>query len=367
MGANMKSLTNIKIIKKHCLPVIAMLVAVLVTVNPGSTNAADSEMFTAEQCIEHALANSPVLAIAETDVTAAEGLITEAQAAQQLTLKLSAAARHYDQNRTGHMGAAPGAEQFYDTDLNEMQLQLRQMIWDSGRAQAKLNASRNIRDARASQKLRIEQELLFSVLLACIDVVNQQAVIEAVIQNIEDVNAALARIRKLEEVGKVANVDVLRVEVREQEIYSQKEAAVHTLNSNLARLARICGMPQTPEGIASDSIETIIQFPEIKPEEYLTTALAQRPDLLAQKAKLEAARYEKKAATTGNQPILNVVVSGNQYGNDGGKAVNNGFAGLELGWQFSDGGFTRARKKIATANKAGKAKVYGGLKCESFK
>lgn len=312
--------------------------------------ATESNIFTASQCIDHALANSPILAVAETDVAVAEGLIIEAQAAQQPGLRLSAAARHYDQNRTGHMGAAPGAEQFYDTDLNEMQLQMRQLIWDSGRAQAKLNASRNIRDARTSQKLRIEQELLFSVLLACIDVVNQQAVIEAVIQNIEDVNAALTRIRKLQEVGKVANVDVLRVEVREQEVQSQKETAVHMLNSHLARLTRICGMSQTPTGIASDSIETIIQFPDIKPEDYLLTALAHRPDLLAQKAKVEATRNERKAAATGNQPVLNAVVAGNQYGNDGGKVVNNGFAGLELGWQFSDGGLTRSRKKIANAN-----------------
>jgi outer membrane protein TolC len=312
--------------------------------------AGENNILTAAQCIDHALTNSPVLAVAETDLAVAEGMIIEAQAAQQPGLRLSAAARHYDQSRAGHMGAAPGAEQFYSSDLNEMQLQLRQLIWDSGRAQAKLNASRNILDARTSQKMRIEQELLFSVLVACIDVVNQQAVITAVKQNIEDVNAALARIRKLEEVGKVANVDVLRVEVREQEIHSQKETAVHLLNSHLARLARICGMPQTPTGIASDSIETIIQFPDVRPEEYLLTALANRPDLLAQKAKVAAAQYERKVAASVNSPVLNAVVTGNQYGDDTGKSVNNGFAGLEFGWQIGDGGLTRARKKIARAN-----------------
>ena len=316
----------------------------------GSLYAADGEILTASQCVDHALKNSPVLAAAESDVSMAEGLVSEAQSAQQPGIRLSATARHYDQTRTGHIGAAPGATQFYSSELNEAQLQLRQLIWDSGRAQARLNASRKSRDGRSNQKLRIEQELIFAVLVSCIDVVNQQAIIEAAEQNIEDVNAALSRVRKLEEVGKVANVDVLRVEVREQEIHSQRESAIHLFNSHLARLARICGMPQPPMAVASDSIEVIIKLPEAEPDEFLQIALGNRPDLEAQKARTAAARHEKRAATLSTNPVLTAVITGNRYGNDHGKNVNNGFAGLELGWQLEDGGLTRARKRIAMAS-----------------
>jgi len=340
--------------KPLCWRALRLLVSVfLLSIIPCVVLLAANDMvLSASDCVKFALENSPVIAIADIDVTMAESLIAEAQASQNPGLRLGASLRYHDQKRTGHMGAAPGATQFYDSQLNEAQLQIRQLIWDAGRSQAKLNASRQMLDVRTSQKHRIEQELLFSVLVSCLDVVNQQAVLEAVKQNIEDVTAALARIRKLEEVGKVANVDVLRVEVREQEIHSHKETAVHMLNSSLARLARICGMENPPQGIASDSIKGMIELPDISPENYMQAALSQRHDIIAQKSKAKAAVYEKKFAVAGNNPVLNAVATGNRYGGNSGKNANNGFAGLELGWQIGDGGLSRARQKNAAANAA---------------
>lgn len=304
---------------------------------------------TVQECIKTALASSPVLAVAETDIEAASGMLTESSAALKPGLRLGGAARHYDQNRGGHSGAAPGATQFYDQDIIEMQLQLRQLLWDAGRSKAKLSAARNLLDARKNQRLRIEQELLYAVIISCIDIINFQAQAEAVEKNIQDIDAALQRIRKLQEVGKVASVDVLRVEVREQEVFSQRETVTHLLNSTLARLTRIAGMAQAPSAIASASLENLVGISEDDLETLIELALSKRPDLTAQKARIVAARNEYKAADRGQQPTLNAVVTGNRYSSESSDVVANGFAGLEFGWQFGDGGQSQGKKRIAKA------------------
>jgi len=327
--------------------IVACLCAFLVQTT--ITTAEPPTAMTVQECVKAALASSPVLAVAETDIEAASGMLTESAAALKPGLRLGGTARHYDQNRGVHSGAAPGATQFYDQDIIEMQLQIRQLIWDAGRSKAKLSAARNLLDARKSQRLHIEQELLYSVLISCIDIINFQAQAEAVEKNIQDINAALQRIRKLQEVGKVASVDVLRVEVREQEVFSQRETVTHLLNLTLARLTRITGMAQTPSAIASASLENLVSIADNELEMLIELALNQRPDLTAQKAKIAAARNEYKAADRGQQPTLNAVLSGNRYSAESGDSVANGFAGLEFTWQFSDGGQSQGKKRIAKA------------------
>ncbi|HPW58796.1 MAG TPA: efflux RND transporter permease subunit [Candidatus Rifleibacterium sp.] len=313
---------------------------------------AQAEGITIEECLQSALASAPVMLISETEIEAADGQIKQAAAALQPSVRLGAVARHWDQRRPGVLGAIPGAPQFFDENLSETQLQLRQLLWDSGRARSSFDAARFERDARKQQKDRIEQETIFSVLSAFLEVISQQATAEAVARNVEDVSAALTRMRKLKEVGRVANVDVLRLEVREQETLAQQETVRHGLVSNLARLARICGFQRAPEKVASEGIDIYAVAIDQTEDELLQTALQQRSDLIAGRLRVVGAGRAVRASDTGRQPVLNLLATGNSYGNDTGRTLNNGFVGIEFSWQLTDGGAAGGRRRQALAAEA---------------
>lgn len=310
---------------------------------------ASTQELTVGECLTTALASAPALLIAQSETEVADGQKILSESALNPTMKLTAAVRHWDQKRPGVLGAIPGASQFYDENLSEVQLQLRQLIWDSGRSQAGLTAARKEVDARRQLHDRIKQETIFAVLTACIEVINQQALLEAVSKNVQDIEAALERIRKMKEVGRVAHVDVLRVEVREQEILAQQESALQGQTAMLAKLARICGMAEPPVRVASQGLEIFSQIEGSSDEDLIAMALQSRQDLNAGRLRVAGARASSRVAERGQRPALHAIVAGNNYGNDNGRTINNGFAGLELSWQFFDGGATRGRKRQADA------------------
>lgn len=328
---------------------VSKVVALLMLFSIGGSFAARAEELTVEDCLRHALASAPTVLLSGADVDAASGQESQAAAALQPNLRLGAFGRHWDQKRPGVQGAVPGAPQFFDEDLTEVQLQMRQLLWDAGRSRNNLDAARSETAARKLQKDRIEQETVFAVISACIEVLNQQATTNAVAKNVQDVTAALERMRKMKEVGRVAKVDVLRVEVREQEILAQQETVRHGLTSTLARLARICGLEKVPEKVGSQGIEIYADAADIDEEELIAVALQGRYDLQAGRARIEGAKSGRKSAEKGQQPALNLLAAGNSYGNDTGKTINNGFVGLELSWTLSDGGLTRGRRRQLVA------------------
>lgn len=320
--------------------------ALLLAVSVGPLSARE---VTVEECLDTALASAPALLIAESETDAASGQEILSAAGLNPTLRVAASARHWDQKRPGVLGAIPGASQFYDENLSEVQLQLRQLLWDSGSSRASLTAARKESGARRQQRERIEQETVFAVLSSCIEVINQQAVIEAVARNIQDVEAALTRVRKMKEVGRVANVDVMRVEVREQEVLSQRESALHAHLTVLARLARICGMEQAPERVASQGIALLPQTEVASESELIRLALESRPDLKAGRLRIDGSRAAERAAGSSRRPTLHAIAAGSSFGNDSGRNIRNGYLGVELSWQLIDGGVASGRRKQAAA------------------
>jgi outer membrane protein TolC len=319
------------------------MIFIVFTVSGFSEARADD--LTVEDCLRHALASSPMVLMSIADIDAASGQEAQAAASLQPNLRLGIVSRHWDQKRPGVQGAAPGSAQFFDDNLSETQLQLRQLLWDSGRSRSALKAARFETAARRLQNERIEEETIFAVLSSCIEVFNQQATSEAVARNVQDVTAALERMRKMKEVGRVAQVDVLRVEVREHEILAQQETVRHGLTTTLARLARICGLSEAPAKVLPNGIDSFTNTTDLDESELIEVAIQDRPDVKAGRARVEGAASARKSAELSAQPSLNLLAAGNSYGNDTGKSINNGFVGLELSWQLSDGGLTSGRRR----------------------
>lgn len=172
---------------------VSKVIAVLMLFGAGAAIEVRADELTVEDCLRFALASSPAVLISDAEIDSASGQEAQSAAAMQPNLRLAAFGRHWDQKRPGVQGAVPGAPQFFDEDLTEVQLQMRQLIWDAGRSRTAFDAARYETTARKLQKERIEQETIFAVLSACIEVLNQLASREAVAKNVQDVTSALDR------------------------------------------------------------------------------------------------------------------------------------------------------------------------------
>lgn len=299
--------------------------------------------------IKIARINSPILQMAETDIIAAEGLFDQAKSEFSPTMRFAFAYKDWDQKRTGHMGGIPGATQFYSDRLTESSLQIRQLLFETGSARNQILAARLRAEGLRENKLRIEQELFFNIFNLGITSISQAAKIEAIRKNIEDVEAALASVKKLQEVGKAAGVDVLRIEFRREESLAQLDEAFHQQNSILSKITRLAGLATMPVAIAEDELNYSSDKNKISLPELEISAIEHRPDLQALELELKASGYDVIAAKKILQPQLNLIATLNRYGDKTGWGIANGFAGVEIAWPILDGGLSRGKIKVTKA------------------
>ena len=113
-------------------------------------------------------------------------------------------------------------------------------------------------------------------------------------------------------------------------------------------------MQEPPTQVASQGLDAFQQLADATDEELVVIALHSRHDLQAGRLRINSAVANRRAAGNSQRPALHAVVAGNNFGNDDGRNIKNGFAGLELSWQLYDGGAARGRKRQASAavNKA---------------
>lgn len=323
------------------------LVLVIVLGFTGIVNVKADEALTVDVLVNHALENSPVIRAAASDIEAAAAMLRQQQSELEPSLRFGFTFRHWDQEKNGFLGSAPGARQFFSQDLTDSTLQLRKLLADSGRSRANVAAAGKRLESRRHLQKRIAQEVVFAVMSVAVKSVGMQSIVAALQRNILDVEAALGRVQKLREAGKVASVDVLRVEFRLQEALANLDDARHQQTSLLAGLARVVGLDRLPQQIATYTCE-LSETPELfEPEQMLEKALAERSDYLALQSELGAAGFSEKAARKGKSPAVSLIANANRYGDKSLWGVANGFAGIEIGFPILDGGLVESRTRLA--------------------
>jgi outer membrane protein len=113
--------------------------------------------------------------------------------------------------------------------------------------------------------------------------------------------------------GVASNIDVSRAEVR---VLAEKQALIDAqseIESNTVALRRILNMPDSQKVEFLDS-DTFSQTPLFDLPNPVTTALSQRPELLALYQRQEAAKDERKAATAESLPKLSFKGGWNEQG-----------------------------------------------------
>jgi outer membrane protein TolC len=161
----------------------------------------------------------------------------------------------------------------------------------------------------------------------------QQATAEALFTQARDLKAA----------GIVAGIDVLRSQVQLQNERQRLIAAENDFEKAKLQLARAIGLPLGQAFTLSDKIP-YAPMPAPPLDEVLARALESRPDFLAAKSRLDAARASSRAATGALLPSLRFDADYGAIGQTYGSAHGTYSVAATIHVPLFDGGTARARR-----------------------
>ena len=320
------------------LLVILFLVAGMAAGRPGPALAAQgTTALTMEDCIRTALEHNPQLvSSAQSIVIARNGLRqTRSSYSPQLTLNAS----------EGPHGSSGGGATLSG---NGATLILGMAFWQSGRQDLVSQSRANLRasvsshaDTRLSVATVVANDY-FAVLTAA----ELERVARTGVENSEQHRKQVAA--QIEQ-GKVAGVEIHTVDDDLAQARLSLIDAVATVRAAIAALKTDMGIPYTTDLLLA---RHTIGAQEATPEETkaVAMALANRPDLQAQRSVVEARRYAVRVARVARGPVVEIAGEANrQYPDwEDGSSAWNLAAGVT--WPILDGGSSAAAQSTAEAN-----------------
>ncbi|NLI74869.1 MAG: TolC family protein [Candidatus Riflebacteria bacterium] len=304
-----------------------------------------------QECLDLSQKNSPLLESMEAERLGAVGARQEAGAAARPQIDTAGAWRQWDRKRVGMLGIAPTERQFYDHDLTEFRLTLRQLLWDGNQTgDRKTAAGLNVKSKEA-QLQRTRDEVAADVLVNALGVFTAEALLEAADKTLVDIRATLAKMEAMEAVGRVPHVDVLRIQARVQEVLETQEGFRQTRANILARLSSLVGCRESIGGLTPEGLPAYSADLASDPEALVQAALSQRADLAALRYAVAGGKRAETAQRHGKNPQVFLNATVNRYGDRTGWGREIGFVGAEFQWTLEDGGRNRGKTTQATAQR----------------
>ncbi len=246
-------------------------------------------------CLREALAANPELRAAAARAAASEAAAAAAAAGRVPRFDLTAGYLYSDRAQRLVQPAFPGEVIRYDHDIAEASLAASMPLWAGGGLTARIRAEGFAAAAARATVKTTRQDLALGVAATYLAAVGQRAAIAAVEASLAALDGQLAVARALEDVGRIAPLDRLKVEVRAAEVRQtlsrarrDRDLVRHHLASLLGR-SRDRAIPEVedtfpPIPLAADH------------ESLLSQALAARPEVEAARHAVERARARLAAA-----------------------------------------------------------------------
>lgn len=267
------------------------------------------EPLTLSRAVDVALANNPEIAAVQWDAAAAENRRQVVQAAAWPTLNVEAAyGRYLDAQRLipARFNGEPGV---FDRDIYRGDLVLRFPLFTGGRITNEIKAAELLTQSEQKRLVRTRDELVFNLASTFYAMLSQHDVIRSLEFSITAMDEHRKQIADLLTAQKAARVDLLRTEVRIADLRQNLVREQNTLAVQKRLLVNLMGVDQDAEEIAIDGTLVTEPKPNLSPDNLTITALKQRSDYLAARARLEAQVRRVDAAKAGSWPVVNLVGS----------------------------------------------------------
>ena len=346
---------------------VSAAVAVIPQAAPGDTS---EEPMTLEACLREALAKSPDLGATAARTEAASSAADVARSALLPRLDLTSGYSYSDRPQRLVPPSYQGEVVSFNNDIASAVLEIRVPLFTGGRLASRIKAAELAAAGSRFNLTGTRQDIILNVTAAYLAAVEQKAVLAAIQASLEALSAQLEIAGALEEVGRTAPLDRLKVEVRVASVTQRMSKARRDEELIRVHLGVLLGRdPRTPPPSVGD-LPLLPQPEVVEIDRLVDEAAAGRPELAALRQETARRRAELSLVKAERWPSLDI------FGSWTVRSVvpfTRGFppghhefvtAGLNLKFPVWTGGEIKAREGQAQAflNEAQERERAGTLK-----
>jgi len=325
---------------------------------PSPTPEVPNRPLTADEAARIALRLQPNITVARAGVQAAQGRTQQARSGELPTVGLGAGYTHQDTlategggstgNNTGGTGTGGATGTTFSFPGYQASLTVRQLLFDFNHTRDLVRQSAALERAANANLTGVQQAVVLQVKQAFYTYaqnVRLVAVNEANVRNTQaQLDLAQARLKS----GLGLPSDVVRAQTAVADAVFQLNQAQNSASVARVNLALLMGIdPRTPIE-AADTSEPAVTANDVNA--LVNRALAQRPEILAAQATLQAAQHGVNAAKTTNAPSVAANLGLSSRGSDFPPGNDFFTVGVSVQWNLFDSGLTAGRVKEARAN-----------------
>ncbi|NLG61097.1 MAG: TolC family protein [Candidatus Cloacimonetes bacterium] len=305
------------------------------------------QAITLSDAAERALAHHPVMAAADARADAAAAAAGVARAARLPSLRSEASAIRFQEpmivaplHRFDPQNVPP-----FDRTLIQGNVVAQWTLFDGGARGARIRQADALEDVALAQRASAERALVAATASAWLDARLAGDLLAAYEAQRDALQAERRRVSQLFEEGKVARVELLRIDAALARAEAEAAAALAERDVALADLQRYTGVPvaPAPADIAVPGAPAL--------DEITARAVESSADVRAARARAAAAAAAHAQSRAGWLPRVDLAGRYNEYGSGAGDVSWEWQGGVQLSWALFTGG-ARAREAERTAAEA---------------
>jgi outer membrane protein TolC len=315
----------------------------------GSARAA--ETLTLAGAVQRALAADPAISIASAERDEAAAAAREVRSVRDAQVTLNGSVFEHEEPMVVSPihGFTPGQLPDFDRTLIQSSLTSTYLLWDGGAARARIRQADALTATAAESIDAARQGVIARTVSAYLSVITAATTLQAHDLRLRAIDTELARVRLLDQAGKVPAVETYRAEAARAAAEADRSIAAADLDAAERELARLTRLPPD-EVSAANLIPPSPSMPSVDDRRAVESAALQR-SVPVRRATLraDAQRAAVASAQASRKPTVNLAGSVLEFGDGDGDFTFEWNAGMQMRFSVLDGGAARARIARATA------------------
>jgi outer membrane protein len=313
------------------------------------------ERLTLAGAVERALAQFPSVEAARARQEEAEAALAAEELSRRARGRFTASATQYEEPMvvTPIHGFGPGLFPEFDETLLQGQLTVSYTLYDGRATEARIRSARSQLGGAGAALGGAEQALGARVAAAYLRALGRSRVLAAYDRRLAALEAELGRARQRFDVGKAAQVEVIRAEAALAGARAERVTFATALDNAERELARLLGVPV--EETRAARLVPVENWDWTPPDrEALSRAgIEASPAVLQAREQVAAAEAAVTLAESALKPELRAVANVNEWSSSDLDVTTEWNAGFQLTVPLFDGG--SLRKRVARAEAAHRA------------
>ena len=257
------------------------------------------DTLTINDCIEIALKNNPQIKLAESNVELSSSNLKSTMSV--LYPQVSFQTGWTRNGGTSFIGPIVRAGYYNNYSYG---FQLQQLVFDFGKTYSKISASSDLNNASKQDYISAEQNLIMNTYISYFAYLQAQRVLKVSNETLKQTEEHLTQAKALFSVGRSPQFDVLKARTDLDNAKVNLITAESNLRISKLQLENVLNKKLGDNYFFQDNLE--VSKDTIDEAAAISTALKNRPELIASKYKVEASKSQLTSAWTSNLPSINV-------------------------------------------------------------